>query len=475
MGGSAFTPKQRNWRVFADAAGPSVGDALASENVKPTLADNTSILRFRVSIAETGGKASNNAVTILEYSINQADWFSLGAAAHWDHADGADVDGEVISYRLLSDSDGKGRYCESAASTVSYPASTVTENDMAIVPTGNVSAETTYYFRTLIAGTAVPLDTAETYPQVFTTTASLPERTANLSVSLAGAVCAAAATLAATAALAAQLSGATVGSGATSPIAADLGKTLSGTTLASTATAESGLDERFAALGITLDGTAVSSGATAPTAGAASVQLDGASLEAEGSGAVVVDLAAGMEGAALSSGATVPVVADSGVALAGASVQSGVSVPVGADAAVQLAGATLSATASGIDSRTADLSVQLASAGVSSGATVPVVADVSVSLTGATLQATASTDDSRTAELSVVLEGATVAAAGTVPVVADLSGQLAGATVASTAIGWRGTHRRTRFLFVPPVIPYEFILSRKTQFPGSRTFRRKAH
>jgi hypothetical protein len=168
MGGSVFTPKQRNWRAFADVSGPFLGDALASENVKPTLADNTSILRFRVSIAETGGKFNNNAVTVLEYSINQTDWFSLGAAAHWDHADGADVDGEVISYRLLSDSDGKGRYCESAASTVSYPASTVTENDMAIVPTGNVSAETTYYFRTLIAGTAVPLDTAETYPQVLT-------------------------------------------------------------------------------------------------------------------------------------------------------------------------------------------------------------------------------------------------------------------------------------------------------------------
>jgi hypothetical protein len=237
MGGAVFTPKQQNWRVYADGAGPTA--ALANENVKPTLADS-GIIRIRISINETGGKASNNATTILEYSLNQSDWFSLGAAAHWDHADGADADGSLISSRLLSDSGADGEYCESAISNVSYAASAITENDMAIVPTGNVSAETTYYFRTVIAGTAVPLNTSETYPQVLTAVAALPTREADLSVTLAGCVVAAAATLVATAALAVQLAGATVGSGATVPVVADLGKTLSGATLSADATVGGG-------------------------------------------------------------------------------------------------------------------------------------------------------------------------------------------------------------------------------------------
>jgi hypothetical protein len=215
--------------------------------------------------------------------------------------------------------------------------------------------------------------------------------TADLFVTLAGCVVAAAATLVATAALAIQLAGATVGSGATVPTVADLGKTLAGVTLSADATVDSGLDERLADLGVTLGGNSVSSASTAPVVAAASVQVGAASVAATGVVPVTADLAVGMGDASLAASATAPVVADAGINLAGGVLASGATAPVDADAAVQLAGATVSATASTTDSRNADLSVTLEGASISAAATSPVEVDAMIQLAGVSLSSIVST------------------------------------------------------------------------------------
>jgi hypothetical protein len=257
-------------------------------------------------------------------------------------------------------------------------------------------------------------------------------RIADLGVTLAGCIVAAAATLVATAVLAVQLAGATVGSGATVPTVADLSKTLAGTSLSAAATAESA-PERIADLGVVLDGASVSSVATTPVVASASIQLAGAYIVSAGAISVVADLAAGMGGAVMSSEATVPVVAAAGINLGGATLQSGGTAPVEADAAVQLAGATVSATASTTNARNAELSVQLAGATLQSDGTDPIEADVAAGLGDTVLSSTISGVDSRTADLSATLAETSLNAGVAVHAELRLAVQLGGASVASAA------------------------------------------
>jgi hypothetical protein len=168
MGGT-FTPLQRNWKWFDDdAAEPTT--QLADENVKPTLADNNSNIRLRLDITETGNKAKNNILLNLEYSTNDVDFTAFGAANHWDYADGQATEGNTVTSYKLTGPDTAGEYSESAGGSGTYDfiESTSCEFDICIIPTGNVSGDTTYYFRADISGTAVPLDSGETHPQVLT-------------------------------------------------------------------------------------------------------------------------------------------------------------------------------------------------------------------------------------------------------------------------------------------------------------------
>lgn len=178
MGGAVFTPQSCNWRFYADGAGPT--SPLANENVKPTLANNTSIVRLRHNTYEAGGKAANNQGTIIEYSPDAgANWYSLGAAAHWDWADGADANGGTVSSTLLTGSTASGKYIEDASQVVSYGASSYTESDFSVVPTANVLGTTDYLFRVLIGGSAIPLGSGKTYPQVRTAAALLTKSLAD--------------------------------------------------------------------------------------------------------------------------------------------------------------------------------------------------------------------------------------------------------------------------------------------------------
>jgi len=163
MGKAIFTPDQRCWRWYEDASPPST--AFDNEDVKPTLANNTDIIRLRVALGETGGANSTEA-WLLQYSLNDTDWNSFGAAAHWNYANGADVEGDSNSI-LLSDADTAGVYIESADYSTSLGKDSIEDFDWAIVPTANVVEDQTYYFRVLYAtSTVVSLEGTNIHPQV---------------------------------------------------------------------------------------------------------------------------------------------------------------------------------------------------------------------------------------------------------------------------------------------------------------------
>lgn len=170
MGKAVFTPDQRCWRFYADAASPST--PLANEDVKPTLTDS-SIIRLRIALGETGD-ANGSFPWRLEYSLDDSAWNSFGAAQHWDYANGADTEGNADSI-LLSDADTAGVYIESDAYSTQLGKSTIEDFDWAIVPTGSVTADQTYYFRVLYDDggyTAVTLEGTNIHPQVLTAAAA---------------------------------------------------------------------------------------------------------------------------------------------------------------------------------------------------------------------------------------------------------------------------------------------------------------
>lgn len=167
MGGSVYTPRQRNWRFYTDATPDTSMSALANEIVKAPLQNNTNIIRLRVTIAETGGKGDSSVTIALEYSLDgSTGWTSLGAAAHWNYANGAATEGGTVGTQLLTDATTKNEYCESGTNAVNIGASTTNEIDIAITPTANITANQTYYFRVIGDGTAIALDAGESYPQV---------------------------------------------------------------------------------------------------------------------------------------------------------------------------------------------------------------------------------------------------------------------------------------------------------------------
>jgi len=165
-----YWPRLGDWRWYADASPPST--PLAAENTLYTTTSLSTILRLRQELVIEGGKGTSTSGTIdLEYSINQTDWTALGASGHWNWANGADTDHSGLEEALVADSLTRyGSFHESKLEYTDYPSDgDVTEEDFSIVPTANVTANTTYYFR--IAGyygaTPVPKAAygAGTYPQ----------------------------------------------------------------------------------------------------------------------------------------------------------------------------------------------------------------------------------------------------------------------------------------------------------------------
>jgi len=167
--------EQSNWKWFSDSnAEPVGGDALAAENVEPTLPDNTSKIRLRIRIDETAG-GSSNTTSSMEHSTDGSTWYSLGPSNDFDYADGLGTQGADTTTYLLTGTNAHGEYQESASNNAPFGPSNATETDFCIVPTGTVSASTSYQFRYSIAGTLVPLASGKSYAVLTTAAAAANE------------------------------------------------------------------------------------------------------------------------------------------------------------------------------------------------------------------------------------------------------------------------------------------------------------
>lgn len=169
-GGGSFVPEQWNWQFFDDASPDTSMTQLANENNTPTLTSDI-IVRLRITLAETGGKADNSYTLELQYDTDSgfSSPQSLGAAPqHWNYVDGAATEGGTVDTLLLSDSTVNGEYCESGANAVSLGANEELECDIAIKATSAISYDTTYYFRVVGDATVIPLGTGESHPNIIT-------------------------------------------------------------------------------------------------------------------------------------------------------------------------------------------------------------------------------------------------------------------------------------------------------------------
>ena len=174
----AFTPKQQNWRWYANnAAEPST--ALADENTAPVVLTSTAIIRLRFTIAETGGTAGSGAVT-LEYSFDDTTWYAFGAAAQWNYANGAAAEGGTTTGFLTTDADTHGLYHENATRSETWAIAAARELDFAIVPIAGILTLGTVYFRAKIAGAEVVLNGGEAHPSITLTATELSVSKANL-------------------------------------------------------------------------------------------------------------------------------------------------------------------------------------------------------------------------------------------------------------------------------------------------------
>ena len=195
----SWQPKQQNWRWYADEENETPTSALAAENSAPIDIQSQDIIKLRLAIVETAGVNMANVKLRLEYSTSSDFSSSNFVAASstcsgaWCYANGGGVDNDLISTRVLSDTDscalsvgnGCGTHNESAttSSAFTHPASAIAEYEFTIKQSG-ASISTVYYFRAVDVGSsfAVPLNTSETYPSLVTGGASLDFAIAGLEV-----------------------------------------------------------------------------------------------------------------------------------------------------------------------------------------------------------------------------------------------------------------------------------------------------
>jgi len=104
----------------------------------------------------------------LQYSTDLATWYDVGAAAHWNYANGQATSGDTLTTNKLSTGVTRGKYHESAELAEAWTAGSVQEVDFAIVPVeANVLRDILYYFR--MQGNDLDVYTlhpGDTYPSI---------------------------------------------------------------------------------------------------------------------------------------------------------------------------------------------------------------------------------------------------------------------------------------------------------------------
>lgn len=163
--GAGAAPQQQNWKWFQDdAAEPST--PLANENTAPTLGNNTSILRLRVSVSDVDGQTS--AAWSAEYSTDDSSFTAMGSGNAWNYANGQGANGSATTTFKTSDGTEHGNYHEDGSGSEGITSGKSKEVDFALLPTATVAPNTLYYFRVKIGGVAVTLASGKSHPQLTT-------------------------------------------------------------------------------------------------------------------------------------------------------------------------------------------------------------------------------------------------------------------------------------------------------------------
>ncbi len=132
---------QHNWRFYSDST-PTPTVPLGDENTSITLANNTDIIRLRLTLEVSGGAGMIGFP--LYYSPDNMSWVAFSPINEWNFANGFATEGDTVVDFKLTDSTDLGLYIES--NTMRMVNIGAWEYDFAIVPTATVLTNTTYYF-----------------------------------------------------------------------------------------------------------------------------------------------------------------------------------------------------------------------------------------------------------------------------------------------------------------------------------------
>lgn len=181
-----FTPNAQNWRWYDDETAETPVVPLANENVAPSGVQTLNVIKLRMTLKEVAGYGASGVKFKLQYStssdfssgaVDVAESGLCGGSDPWCYGNGVDTDGSGVQTALLTDTDtcaggagnGCGTHNESGTTTSSFTqqANAATEYEFTIMQ-NNAAAGVVYFFRPVYQadGTAVPLNTGESYPSI---------------------------------------------------------------------------------------------------------------------------------------------------------------------------------------------------------------------------------------------------------------------------------------------------------------------
>jgi hypothetical protein len=195
---AGFTPVSKNWRWYSDINNETPLTALSAENVAPIDIANNDTLALRVSVYERRNVQGENIKFKLQFSedvnftnpVDVVATTTCGEHSLWCYAQGAGIDNNLITTRVLTDADscvastgfGCGTHNTSAASSTGHVHfANVTQEYSFTIRHVAARVNAVYYFRLydVTNGAPVNFDTGESF-------ASLVTEGPTLELSLAG-------------------------------------------------------------------------------------------------------------------------------------------------------------------------------------------------------------------------------------------------------------------------------------------------
>ncbi|MCA9354020.1 MAG: hypothetical protein KC877_00695 [Candidatus Kaiserbacteria bacterium] len=181
---TGYTPIVANWRWYDDEINVTPSSPLDQENIAPTDIANQNTIKLRVTAAEVENAIGTNVKFALQYS-EYADFSDGGTFltstsscvenSIWCYADGAGVDGDLVTNATLSDADscvggvgsGCGTHNEAATttSTFTHGASANAEFEFTLKNAG-ARVNAVYYFRLYDVSFDQPLVASSSYPSL---------------------------------------------------------------------------------------------------------------------------------------------------------------------------------------------------------------------------------------------------------------------------------------------------------------------